>query len=229
MIIKEIPIFERPREKVINQGVHYLSNTELLAILLRTGTKDENVLRLSEKLLYKLTNINDLNDLTINELTSVKGIGPSKAVTVLAAVELGRRMTNLTKKDLSLTSSKQVYEYMKNYFLSVKEEHLYGIYLNAKGGLINTIELSKGTINSTLIDPDLIFKWYYKLSSSAVILVHNHPSGDSTPSIPDLKKTDEVIKKAKLLDIRVLDHIIIGKDYYSMRENNKIFNICILF
>ena len=225
MIIKEIPIFERPREKVINQGVHYLSNTELLAILLRTGTKDENVLRLSEKLLYKLTNINDLNDLTINELTSVKGIGPSKAVTVLAAVELGRRMTNLTKKDLSLTSSKQVYEYMKNYFLSVKEEHLYGIYLNAKGGLINTIELSKGTINSTLIDPDLIFKWYYKLSSSAVILVHNHPSGDSTPSIPDLKKTDEVIKKAKLLDIRVLDHIIIGKDYYSMRENNKIFNI----
>lgn len=225
MIIKEIPIFERPREKVINQGVHYLSNTELLAILLRTGTKEENVLRISEKLLYKLTNINDLNDLTINELTSVKGIGPSKAVTVLAAVELGRRMTNLTKKDLSLTSSKQVYEYMKNYFLSVKEEHLYGIYLNAKGGLINTIELSKGTINSTLIDPDLIFKWYYKLSSSAVILVHNHPSGDSTPSIPDLKKTDEVIKKAKLLDIRVLDHIIIGKDYYSMRENNKIFNI----
>ena len=225
MIIKEIPIFERPREKVINQGVHYLSNTELLAILLRTGTKEENVLRISEKLLYKLTNINDLNDLTINELTSVKGIGPSKAVTVLAAVELGRRMTNLTKKDLSLTSSKQVYEYMKNYFLSVKEEHLYGIYLNAKGGLINTIELSKGTINSTLIDPDLIFKWYYKISSSAVILVHNHPSGDSTPSIPDLKKTDEVIKKAKLLDIRVLDHIIIGKDYYSMRENNKIFNI----
>lgn len=225
MIIKEIPIFERPREKVINQGVHYLSNTELLAILLRTGTKEENVLRISEKLLYKLTNINDLNDLTINELTSVKGIGPSKAVTVLAAVELGRRMTNLTKKDLSLTSSKQVYEYMKNYFLSIKEEHLYGIYLNAKGGLINTIELSKGTINSTLIDPDLIFKWYYKLSSSAVILVHNHPSGDSTPSIPDLKKTDEVIKKAKLLDIRVLDHIIIGKDYYSMRENNKIFNI----
>ena len=225
MIIKEIPIYERPREKVINQGVHYLSNTELLAILLRTGTKEENVLRISEKLLYKLTNINDLNDLTINELTSVKGIGPSKAVTVLAAVELGRRMTNLTKKDLSLTSSKQVYEYMKNYFLSVKEEHLYGIYLNAKGGLINTIELSKGTINSTLIDPDLIFKWYYKLSSSAVILVHNHPSGDSTPSIPDLKKTDEVIKKAKLLDIRVLDHIIIGKDYYSMRENNKIFNI----
>jgi DNA repair protein RadC len=225
MIIKEIPIFERPREKVINQGVHYLSNTELLAILLRTGTKEENVLRISEKLLYKLTNINDLNDLTINELTSVKGIGLSKAVTVLAAVELGRRMTNLTKKDLSLTSSKQVYEYMKNYFLSVKEEHLYGIYLNAKGGLINTIELSKGTINSTLIDPDLIFKWYYKLSSSAVILVHNHPSGDSTPSIPDLKKTDEVIKKAKLLDIRVLDHIIIGKDYYSMRENNKIFNI----
>ena len=225
MIIKEIPAFERPREKAINQGVHYLSNTELLAILLRTGTKNENVLRVSEKLVYKLSNIEDLNDLTISELTSIKGIGPSKAVTIAAAVELGRRISSLTKKDLVMNSSKKVYDYMKNYFLSVKEEHLYGLYLNAKGCLINTIELSKGTINSTLIDADAIFKWYYKLSSSAVILVHNHPSGDSTPSIPDLKKTDEVIKKAKLLDIKVLDHIIIGKNYYSMRENNNLFNM----
>lgn len=225
MIIKEIPVFERPREKVINQGVHYLSNTELLAILLRTGTKEENVLRLSEKLIYKLSNIKDLNDLTISELTSIKGIGTSKAVTILAAVELGRRIASLNSKDKVLSSSKQVYEYMKNYFLNTKEEHLYGLYLNGKGSLISSVELSKGTINSTLIDPDIIFKWYYKLSASAVILVHNHPSGDATPSVADLKKTDEVVKKAKLLDIRVLDHLIIGKTYYSMRENNNLFNI----
>lgn len=225
MIIKEIPIFERPREKVINLGVQYLSNLELIAILLRTGTKDANVLRLSEQLLYKLTNIKDLNDLTITELTEIKGIGPSKAVTILAAVELGKRIVSLNSKDQMLTSSRQVYNYMQNYFLNVKEEHLYGIYLNAKGGLISVIELSKGTLNSTLIDADTIFKWHYKLSSSAIILVHNHPSGDPTPSIPDLKKTEEVIKKAKLLNIHVLDHIIIGKTYYSMRENNKLFNI----
>ena len=225
MIIKEIPVFERPREKVINQGVQYLSNTELIAILLRTGTKDANVLRLSEQLLYKLTTIKDLNDLTITELTEIKGIGPSKAVTILAAVELGKRMISLNSKEHMLKSSRQVYNYMQNYFLNAKEEHLYGLYLNAKGSLISTVELSKGTLNSTLIDPDIIFKWHYKLSSSAIILVHNHPSGDPTPSIPDLKKTEEVIKKAKLLNIPILDHIIIGNTYYSMRENNKLFNI----
>lgn len=225
MILKEIPIFERPREKVINQGVKYLSNIELIAILLRTGSKDKNVLRLSEELLYKLTKINELNDLTVNELTSIKGIGLTKAVTILAAVELGKRISEISPKNKILNSSKLVYEHMKNYFINVKEEHLYGVYLNAKGSLISTIELSKGTINSTLIDSELIFKWYYKLSSSGVILVHNHPSGDSTPSLADLKKTEEVVKKAKLLNIRILDHIIIGLNYYSMAENNKYFNI----
>lgn len=225
MIIKDIPKFERPREKVINQGVQYLSNNELIAILLRTGTKNQNVLKVSEQILYKLSNINDLYNLTISELTSIKGIGPSKAVTLLAAVELGKRISNLNEKDYILNSSGKVNLFMQNYFINVKEEHLYGLYLNSKGKLIQAVELSKGTINSTLIDCETIFKWYYKLSSSAIILAHNHPSGDPTPSIQDLKKTEEVVKKAKMLNINVLDHIIIGKTYYSIRENNKLFNI----
>ena len=225
MIIKDIPKFERPREKVINQGVQYLSNNELIAILLRTGTKNQNVLKVSEQILYKLSNINDLYNLTISELTSIKGIGPSKAVTLLAAVELGKRISNLNEKDYILNSSGKVYLFMQNYYINVKEEHLYGLYLNSKGKLIQAVELSKGTINSTLIDCETIFKWYYKLSSSAIILAHNHPSGDPTPSIQDLKKTEEVVKKAKMLNINVLDHIIIGKTYYSIRENNKLFNI----
>ena len=213
MIIKDIPKFERPREKVINQGVQYLSNNELIAILLRTGTKNQNVLKVSEQILYKLSNINDLYNLTISELTSIKGIGPSKAVTLLAAVELGKRISNLNEKDYILNSSGKVNLFMQNYFINVKEEHLYGLYLNSKGKLIQAVELSKGTINSTLIDCETIFKWYYKLSSSAIILAHNHPSGDPTPSIQDLKKTEEVVKKAKMLNINVLDHIIIGKTY----------------
>ncbi len=225
MIIKEIPIFERPREKVINQGVKYLSNVELIAILLRTGSKEKNVLRLSEELLYKLTKINELNDFTVNELTSIKGIGTTKAVTILAAVELGKRISTITSQNKMLNTSKLVYEHMKNYFINAKEEHLYGVYLNAKGILISTIELSKGNLNSTLIDSELIFKWYYKLSASGVILVHNHPSGDSNPSLADLKKTEEVVKKAKLLNLRIVDHIIVGTNYYSMAENNKYFNI----
>lgn len=229
MILKEIPVFERPREKVVNLGINYLSNVELLAIILRTGSKEHNVLRLSEEILYKLSSIKDLSTLTISELTKIKGIGITKAVTILACVELGLRIVNSSNNEITIKSGKNVYEHMKKYFLNAKEEHLYGIYLNAKGNIISTEELSKGTINTTLIDPDMIFKWYYKLSASAVILVHNHPSGDPTPSIPDLKKTEELIKKAKLLNINVLDHIIIGNEYYSIRENDKyhhnLFNI----
>ena len=213
MILKEIPVYERPREKVINFGVAYLSNAELVAILLRTGSKEQNVLRLSEEILYKLSNIKDLRNLTINELTSIKGIGTTKAVTILASVELGRRIASMSDESFKIKSGKNVYDYMKNLFINVKEEHLYGIYLNSKGIIISSIELSKGNINSTLIDSDMIFKYYYKLSSSAVILVHNHPSGDPTPSIPDLKKTEEILKKAKLLNIIILDHIIIGNGY----------------
>lgn len=225
MFLKEIPFYERPREKVLNQGIKYLSNVELLALLIRTGNSEENVLRISEKLLYKLSNINDLNQLTINELTEIKGIGVAKAITILAAVELGRRMNLINDKEIILKSGNSVFKYMKNVFIDAKEEHLYGLYLNAKGVLISSMELSKGTINSTLIDSDIIFKWYYKLSASAIILVHNHPSQDSTPSLQDLKKTEEIVQKAKLLNIPILDHIIIGKDYYSIRENNKLFNI----
>lgn len=225
MILKEIPFFERPREKVINQGVKYLSNVELIAILLRTGNNEENVLRLSEKLLYKLSNIKDLNQLTFSELTEIKGIGIAKAVTIIAAVELGRRISLISEKEIILKSSLSVYNYMKNLFLDVKEEHLYGLYLNAKGVLISCIELSKGNVNTTLFDSDSIFKWYYKLSSSAIILVHNHPSGDSNPSIPDLKKTEEIVVKAKVLGINILDHIIIGNSFYSIRENNKLYKI----
>lgn len=224
-MLKEIPFYERPREKVLNQGIKYLSNIELLALLIRTGNNEDNVLRLSEKILYKLTNIKDLNQLTISELTEIKGIGNAKAITILAAVELGRRINLLSEKEVVLKSGNSVYKFMKNVFIDAKEEHLYGLYLNAKGILISSIELSKGNVNSTLIDPDIIFKWYYKLSASAIILVHNHPSGDSTPSLPDLKKTEEVVQKAKMLGIHILDHIIIGKDFYSIRENNKLFNI----
>ena len=225
IILKEIPFYERPREKVLCQGIKYLSNIELLALLIRTGNNEENVLRLSERILYKLSNIKDLNQLTINELTEIKGIGTAKAITILAAVELGRRINLINEKDIVLKSGSSVYRFMKNIFNDAKEEHLYGLYLNAKGVLISSIELTKGNINSTLFDPDVIFKWYYKLSASAIILVHNHPSGDSTPSIPDLKKTEEIVTKAKILGIAILDHIIIGKDYYSIRENNKLFNI----
>ena len=225
MILKEIPIYERPREKVINYGVSYLSNAELLAIILRTGTKNNNVLRMSEEVLYKLSSIKDLGSITLSELTEVKGIGETKAVTLLATVELGRRILNAGIEHKIIKSSKNVYEHMKTYFYNASEEHLYGIYLNAKGGIISTIEITKGTVNSTYMDPDNIFKWHYKLSSSAIILVHNHPSGDPTPSIPDVKMTNEIVKKAKVLDIKILDHIVIGKTYYSMRENEHIYKI----
>ena len=128
-MLKEIPFYERPREKVLNQGIKYLSNIELLALLIRTGNNEDNVLRLSEKILYKLSNIKDLNQLTISELTEIKGIGNAKAITILAAVELGRRINLLSEKEVVLKSGNSVYKFMKNVFIDAKEEHLYGIYL----------------------------------------------------------------------------------------------------
>lgn len=225
MILKEIPFYERPREKVLNEGIDRLSNVELIAILLRTGSKKQNVLRLSEQLLYKLSNITDFNQITVGELTAIEGIGEAKAITILAAVELGKRMSSISKSQIIIKNGYEAFKYLKNKVQNETEERLFGLYLTAKGGLISAVELTKGTINTTIIDPRLIFKWYYKLSASAVILVHNHPSGDPNPSIQDLKMTEEIVKKAKVLNINILDHVIIGENYYSMLENNKYFNI----
>lgn len=225
MLLKEIPVYERPREKALKYGLDSLSNNELIAIILRTGTKDENVLSLTNKLFKEVDRISDLKNLSISELTKIKGIGKTKAITLLSAIELGFRIINDELEDIKLTSAENVYEYLLPKVKGLKEEHLFALYLDAKGNLISCKLLTKGNINSTIIDGKLIFKWGYKLSATAIILSHNHPSLDPTPSIQDLKYTETIIKQAGIAGFIILDHIIIGNGYYSMKKESKLFKM----
>ena len=146
-------------------------------------------------------------------------------ITILSAIELGIRILNEQKDDTKFESSQKVYEYILPKVKNLKEEHLYGLYLNGKGSLIACKLLTKGNINSTIIDGKIVFKWAYKLSASAIILIHNHPSGDPTPSIQDLKYTETIVKQANLNGFILLDHIIIGNGFYSMKKDSKLFKM----
>lgn len=223
MILKELPVSERPRERAIEKGVSSLSNAELLAIILRTGSKKYSVLETSHMILSKVAKIQDLNYLSYEELKELEGIGMTKAITILSAIELGKRINQIDKEEVSFLEAFEVFNYLKNEVQFLKEEHLYVFYLNNKGKLIDKKLLGIGTINQTLIDSKIIFKWAYKLSATAFILVHNHPSGDETPSKPDLQITDIIKKQSKTLGLVFLDHIIIGKYYYSMAKETNIF------
>lgn len=224
-MLREVPTFEQPREKALKYGIKSLSNSELLAIILRTGTKDKNVLKLSHDLLNNLSSLHDLLEISIQELTAFDGIGITKAITLLASIELGNRIVSECNNTKIIINAEDVYNTMKSKVQGLKEEVLYGIYLNSKSKIVAIKELTKGNLNSTIIDGKLVFKWAYKLSTPAIILVHNHPSGDPHPSIQDLKYTEIIIKQASIAGFVILDHIIIGTDYYSMKKNEKFFKM----
>lgn len=226
MIIKEIPKNEQPREKLINYGVDAMSNAELLAIILGSGYKENSAIDVANQILYFINNINDLSEITIQELTSIKGVGNIKAMTIIAAVELGKRVFSMKKNQIKFKDANDIFDYFKPIVANFMEEHLYAIYLNAKGYAIEVKEISIGSRSSTLIDEKVIFKWAYKLSSSHFILVHNHPSGDPYPSLNDIKYTESLVKKAKVIDFELVDHVILGNYAFSMRRDligTKIF------
>ena len=223
MILKEMPIYERPRERALEVGVENLSTTELIAIILRTGSKKYSVVETANQVLSKSTKIQDLNFLSLEELIEIDGVGVTKAITILSAIELGKRINKIEENNISFLNPIEIYNYMKNEVQTLTEERSYALYLNTKGKLIEKKLLTIGTINQTLIDSKIIFKWAFKLSASAFILIHNHPSKDSTPSKQDLQVTKEILKQAKTLGIYFIDHLIIGNDYYSMSQSTDIF------
>lgn len=225
MILKEVPSAFQPREKLLREGTENLSNTELIAILIRCGTKNESVLEVANKVLYLLEDINDMRELTLEELTTIKGIGEVKALTLLAAVELGKRIAVKKEKKISFQGPKDIFDYFYPRLSNETQEILYCIYFDIKGKVIAIRELSLGATSQTMIDGKIIFKWAFKYSSSSIILVHNHPSGDPTPSLADLKITAEIVKQSKVIQIEVLDHIIIGESFYSMKLNNKYYKV----
>lgn len=222
--IKEIPQEERPRERLLCYGVEQLSNEELLAILLKTGTRDMSAKVLASYLLKEIGNISELQHTSYQVLAQMKGIGMAKACTLLAAVELGKRV--LQKKSIlyqKFTDAYQVASYYQDKIGHFKQEYFICIYLDVSKKLIHEKVLFIGTLNRSLVHPREVFKEAYQVSASSIICVHNHPSGEVLPSKEDVLFTSQLVKVGKMLGIEVIDHIIIGEDkYYSFFENNRI-------
>lgn len=227
MLIKEIPKNERPRERLINYGAETLSNEEILSIILRCGTKNKSVKELSEDLLKEYKDITKLKYATLNKLLEIKGMGLSKSAIIISALELGKRVYLKEEKgDIkTLNNPKAIYEYTKYLFNSKKQELFYCLYLNNKNQIIGKELLFIGTVNKSITHPREIFKNAYLYSASSIICVHNHPSGDVTPSNDDIIFTDALVEIGFIQRIPILDHIIVSNDnYYSFQDNGKINN-----
>lgn len=220
VLIKDMAKFERPRERLIKYGASNLSNEELLSIILRTGSKNMSVKVLSNNLLKNINDISDLDKMTLNKLTSINGIGTVKAIMLLASLELGKRVYySSNKNDVKLNTSNKIYEYFKDLFIGEEQENFYAIYLNAKSKLISYRLLFKGTINSSCVHPREVFKYAFLESAYSIIVIHNHPSGDSTPSEEDRKTTEALMNIGSIMAIPVVDHIVFGSDnYFSFYE-----------
>ena len=224
--IKEIPKEERPRERLKEVGVENISNIDLISIILKNGTKNKNVRDLSIEILNNYQ-IYDLKEISINDLTNIKGIGEVKAIELLAAIELGKRIFLSEKKPLEkLDTPEKIWQASRYLFNSKKQEYFYCFYFDNKQGLIERKLLFMGTINRSVTHMREIFKEAYKVSASSIVCLHNHPSNDITPSPEDIKFTRNLFKTGELQGIPVVDHLIIGDDnYYSFYEHISILNL----
>lgn len=228
MKIKEIPLNERPRERLVKYGKDKLSNEELISIILKTGTKNKSVKELSLEILKKYKTINNLENISIESLKEIRGIGEVKAIELNAVIELGRRifLTTNKKEKKKLLSSKEIWEDTKYLFFGKKQEYFYCLYFNNKQELIERKLLFMGTINRSVVHPREVFKEAYLLSASNIICVHNHPSGDINPSYEDINFTKNLVEIGRMQGIPVIDHIIVSdNDYYSFYENKTNFII----
>lgn len=222
--LKEMPLECRPREKALKLGVKALGNDELLAILLRTGYKDNSVKVVANKLLKELDELKNIKEVSVNRLANIKGVGTTKAITILAALELGNRLNNkeiLNK--VNINNSYKIYEYLKSNFDFIKQEQFIVVLLDNKKKIIDKKIIFKGDLNSVNIHPREIFKYAIVNSAASIIVAHNHPSGDVFPSKQDVKITSELAKVGTLVQIPVIDHLILGNNnYYSFYENGEL-------
>ena len=224
VLIKDIPVFDRPRERLLKYGSYSLSNEELLSIILRTGTINYSVKDLSNNILKEIKDITNLKEYSVNKLTKINGVGEVKAITLLASIELGRRVySNKNKKRINLSKPIDVFNYIKDDLKDKKQEFFYCLYLDSKNNLIDKKILFVGTLNRSIVHPREVFKNAYLLSANSIICVHNHPSNDLLPSVEDIELTKNIIKIGKIQGINVIDHIIVGNNnYYSLLENKDI-------
>jgi DNA repair protein RadC len=224
IMIRDFPQSERPRERLITDGPESLSNQELLAIILRTGTKDESVLQLSNRLLKKFEGLRMLKDATVEEITSIKGIGLAKAVQIIASLELGRRISRLQYDDrYVIRSPEDAAKYVMEDMRFLTQEHFVSVYLNTKNQVIHKKTVFIGSLNASIVHPREVYKEALKRSAASIICIHNHPSGDPTPSREDIEVTKRLAECGKIIGIELLDHLIIGEQkYVSLKEKGYV-------
>jgi DNA repair protein RadC len=218
-LFKEIETHLRPRERFIKIGKENLETEELIAILIQTGSYDASVLALARRIHLKFKSIRSIRQASIYDLMQIQGIGPVKAMQLLSALELGKRLNLEAFEDRPfLGSPEKVFAYLKDDLELLEQEHFIALYLDTKGHLIQKMQLFQGSLNASLIHQREIFKHAVRLSAATFIMVHNHPSGDPTPSIQDKRVTKVIEKAGELMDILLTDHIIIGQNkYYSFK------------
>ena len=222
---KNIPDSDKPRERLYMYGSENLSNEELISIILKTGTKKMSIKEVSLKLLETVGDISKFKDVGINTLMKIDGIGKVKAIEIKAALELGRRVyANNDKLDrVALNSAGVIYNYFSELLVNRKQEYFFCVYVDTKGKYIDKKCLFVGTINSSVVHPREVFKEAYLLSANGIICVHNHPSGDSTPSKEDKNLTKKIKEISIIHGINFIDHVIIGNgNYFSFYENNML-------
>lgn len=223
MKLKELPASTLPRERFISIGVENLNDEELLSIILGSGYKNINVKELSNELLKYIKDLKNLKDYSIYELMKIKGIGLSKAITLIASLELGKRVLYTSNDEVLLNSTDKIFDFIKSKFLNQKQELFYVIYLDKQYKLITYKMLFKGSVDYSLVHPREIFKYAVSSSATSFVLVHNHPSGSLTPSQEDIEITDNILYLSRMMGIKLLDHLIIGNnDYLSFKKEGII-------
>jgi DNA repair protein RadC len=220
ILLRDVPSDERPRERMQQFGAQALSNAELMAIILRTGTFAESAVRLAQKVLLEAGSLRNLVDMSMDQLKTIKGIGSAKAMQIQASIELGRRLARTSMADtVTIRSPQDVEAYLMEDLRYLQKEHFVVLFLNTKNHVVAQETLSMGSLNASIVHPREVFRAAIKRSSASIICVHNHPSGDPTPSPEDIAMTSRLVEAGQIIGIEVLDHIILGdQNFVSLKE-----------
>jgi len=220
LLIREMPAQERPRERLVTHGAEALRNAELIAILLRTGMKGLSAVHIADQLLLKFGNLENLARASLDDIRQVKGIGRDKAIALKSAFTLAQRMAReITNEAPMLDTPQTIAAYLRETNRLYQVETFQAVLLNTRRRLIRVEQLSQGTLDSILVHPREVFRAAISANAAALVLVHNHPSGDPTPSESDIRTTRDLIRAGQLLKIDVLDHVILGRATAERRED----------
>ncbi|WP_040981676.1 RadC family protein [Oceanobacillus jeddahense] len=220
IFIRDLPTEDRPRERLLKHGADKLSNQEILSILIGSGSKNDPVQLLADRILMHFEGIKLLRDATVEELIAIKGIGTAKSLNILAAIELGKRISSYKAVDVYIIRSPEdganyVMEEMRN----LAQEHFVALFLNTKNQIIHRQTLFIGSLNASIVHPRELFREAVKRSAASVLVCHNHPSGDPTPSQEDILITKRLVESGKIIGIEVIDHLVIGNErFVSLKQ-----------